>query len=417
METSRRSFVGSILGGLSAVATRGVLWQGAAARGLASEGLIAGIEREVVFNGRQGGTSWFHPRACVVPSGDPPFVLMTLQSISGSDVFGPVHWTTSKDLGRTWSRPEPIPGLERGPLGDGWEMGTCDVVPEYHSPSNTVLAVGHNVYYRNGVLANPQRSRWPVYTTWSPGAGWSKPRRLEWDDPRGTAIYTCGCSQRVVLPSGDVLVPLSFGPQGRVHRSVTTVRCSFDGHELRIREVGAELSHAVKRGLLEPSLSKLDGRYYLTVRAEDDRGHVSASDDGLTWAPLRPWSWDDGMPLTMSTTQQHWLTNSEGLFLVYTRKTEENGRVLRWRAPIFVAEVNRDTLQLIRASEQVVLPLLGDGIHDPKHVAGMGNFHPVAITPGESWVTVGEERSNDGWHGDTLLARIRWRPAGSAKRP
>lgn len=375
-----------------------------------SRNLISGIERQVVFNGRQGGTSWFHPRACAVPEGDTPLVLMTLQPISGSDVFGPVHWTTSKDLGRTWEKAEPIPGLGRNTLDGGWEVGTCDVVPEYHPPTKSVLAIGHNVYYRNGVLANPQRSRWPVYAAWSPGKGWSEPRRLGWDDPRGTAIYTCGCSQRVVLPAGDVLIPLSFGPQGRQHRSVTTVRCSFDGRELHVREVGTELTRAVKRGLLEPSLTRLDGRFYLTIRAEDERGYVSVSDDGLAWAPPRPWCWDDGEPLAMSTTQQHWLTHREGLFLVYTRKTEGNARVLRWRAPLLVSEVDRGSLRLIRSTERVVLPLVGDGINDPKHVALMGNFHPIAVTPGESWVTVGEERSNDGWHGDTLLARIRWSP-------
>jgi hypothetical protein len=38
----------------------------------------------------------------------------------------------------------------------------------------------------------------------------------------------------------------------------------------------------------------------------------------------------------------------------------------------------------------------------------MGNFHTVAAAPGESWVTVGETRPDDGWKGDTLLARIRW---------
>lgn len=408
---SRRRFLGAGAGLFALAATGETVGMSAAfgdGADPAAEGLISGIERQVVFNGRRGGTSWFHPRATAIPDGDTPLVLMTQQSISGSDVFGPVHWTTSNDLGRTWTRPEPIPGLGRKALDEGWEVGTCDVVPEYHPPTKTVLAVGHNVYYRNGVLANPQRSRWPVYTVWTSGAGWSEPGRLRWDDPRGSAIYTCGCSQRVVLPGGDVLVPLSIGPEGRLDRSVTTVRCSFDGRELHVRQVGSELTHAVKRGLLEPSLTRFDGRFYLTIRAEDDRGYVSTSDDGLAWGPPRPWCWDDGEPLAMSTTQQHWLTHREGLFLVYTRKTETNARVLRWRSPLYVSEADRKSLRLIRSTERVVLPLVGDALSNPKHVAVMGNFQPVNVTPSESWVTVGEERSTDGWHGDTLLARIRW---------
>ncbi len=370
--------------------------------------LIAGIERDVLFPGRENGVTWFHPRPCMVPTDDGPEAVMTLQSIGGSDVFGPVHWTTSEDLGRTWSAPKPIPGLGRRDLGGGWEVGVCDVVPEYHPPTRTVLAIGHNVYYERGVLARPQRQRWPVYVVRSSDGGWSGPKRLDWDDPRATAIYTCGCSQRVVLEDGEVLIPLSFGPEGRTHRSVTTVLCRFDGTDLRIRQVGEELALDAGRGLLEPSLTHLDGRFYLTIRAEDGHGYVSVSEDGLRWEPKRPWCWDDGTPLAMSTTQQHWLPHAEGLFLVYTRKAPENANVFRWRAPLYVAEVDRDTLRLIRATERVVLPLIGDGIAGPAHVARMGNFHTVAAAPGESWVTVGETLPEDGWRGDTLLARVRW---------
>jgi hypothetical protein len=135
---------------------------------------------------------------------------------------------------------------------------------------------------------------------------------------------------------------------------------------------------------------------------------VSASDDGLNWQKQQAWMWDDGQPLAMSTTQQRWLVHSGGLFLVYTRKDEQNGKVMRWRAPLFVAKVDRQSLHLIRDSERVVLPLIGDGVRDPDHVALMGNFHTVAASREESWVTVGENRRNDGWKGDTLLARVGW---------
>ncbi|WP_152054348.1 exo-alpha-sialidase [Tautonia marina] len=407
----RRRFLGTGIGLVSSLAAGGAVHlpaSGGDGDDRDGGGLIAGIGREVIFPGRRGGTTWFHPRPCMVPAADGPVALMTLQSIGGSDVFGPVHWTTSPDLGRSWNPPDPIPGLGRRDLGDGWEVGVCDVVPEYHAQTNSVLAIGHNVYYEGGVLARPQRRRWPVSVVRSPDGHWSEPRRLEWDDPRGSAIYTCGCSQRVALDDGDVLVPLSFGPEGRTHRSVTTVRCSFDGRDLRIRDVGSELVDTSGRGLLEPSLARLEGRFYLTIRAEDDRGYVSVSDDGLRWEPQRPWCWDDGEPLVMSTTQQHWLPHSDGLFLVYTRRDEANVNVMRWRAPLYVSEVDRDRLRLIRSSERVVLPLLGDGIDDPTHVARMGNFHTVAATPEESWVTVGETLPEDGWRGDTLLARVRW---------
>ncbi|MGW8181192.1 MAG: sialidase family protein, partial [bacterium] len=134
----------------------------------------------------------------------------------------------------------------------------------------------------------------------------------------------------------------------------------------------------------EPSLANFQGRFFMTIRAEDGRGYVSASADGLSWLEQKPWSWDNGDHLSMSTTQQRWLTHSDGLFLVYTRKAEKNRNVMRWRAPIFLARVDTKRLCLIRRSEQVVLPLVGDGINNAKHVARMGNFHVVNASAHES---------------------------------
>ena len=110
----------------------------------------------------------------------------------------------------------------------------------------------------------------------------------------------------------------------------------------------------------------------------------------------------------MSTTQQRWLVHSDALYLVYTRKAKENVNVFRWRAPLYLARVDTEKLCLIRATERVVLPLIGDGVNDARHVARMGNFHTTATTADESWVTVGECLPDDGWRGDVLGARIRW---------
>ncbi|MBN1395247.1 MAG: exo-alpha-sialidase [Pirellulales bacterium] len=374
-----------------------------------SPDLIQRIERSIIFNGRKTGTTWFQPRCCRAPDGDDDFALLCMQPIGGSDLYGPVHWTVSKDNGVAWSEPEPIPGLGRRKLSDGWEEGVCDVVPEHHPHTGTVLAVGHNVYYRNNVLAQPQRSRWPVYVVRAADGRWSLPKKLVWDDPRGRFIYTCNCGQRVNMPNGNVLLPLSFAAKDGQPRSLVTARCAFDGARLTVRQVGNVLSNPTKRGLLEPSLVRIDGRYYMTIRAEDDRGYVVVSDDGLQWKPQRPWRWDDGEPLVTASTQQHWLPHSDGLFLVYTRKDSANENVPLWRAPLFAAEVDRQSLRLIRASEKIVFPLIGDGVRDGEHVALMGNFHTLAATAGESWITVGESRPRDGWTGDTLLARVHWR--------
>lgn len=370
--------------------------------------LIASVTREVPIPGRPGTPAWFHPRACLVPGSQGNEVLATLQTISGSDVFGPVSWMSSRDLGRSWTTPAAIPGLGRSPFTDGLEVGVCDVVPEFHPATRTVLAIGHDVFYRNNVLARPQPRRKPVYVVRSADGTWSAPQRLEWDDPRASAIHSCGCSQRIMKADDDVLIPLTFGSTAREDRLVTSVLCSFDGRTLQIRRFGAVLENRVKRGLLEPSLTTLDGLYYMTIRAEDDRGYVSTSPDGLAWEPIRPWCWDDGEPLAMSTTQQHWLTHSDALFLVYTRKTDENAKVVRWRSPLFLAEVDRSSIRLIRSTERVALPIVGNARTEPARVPLMGNFHVVNASPEESWVTEGDIRTKEGFWGDLLLGRIRW---------
>ena len=384
----------------------GALAAGTPLAGSASGDLLVSVNREVLLHGRDGaGTNWFHPRPCRLPDGR---IFMTLQPILGSDDFGPVHATTSGDLGRHWSPPQPVPPLGRVTVKDPLVEGVCDVVPEWHAASGSLLALGHNVFYTGPGFSKNQPPRWPVYAVWKDGA-WGPRRKLEWDDPRGSEIYSNNCGQRVNLEDGRIAMAFTHGAQGQP-RAVSGVISTFEDGILRVQEVGPALEHPHGRGLLEPSVARFDGRFFLTLRAEDGRGYVSTSPDGLRYAPHRPWTWDDGEALEMSTTQQHWLVHSEALFLVYTRRDASNTNVTRWRSPLWMAQVDPDTLRLLRATERVVLPLVGDGVNAPDGVALMGNFHVIQASPEESWVTVGE------WHprqlsrgGDVLLARLRWR--------
>jgi len=183
--------------------------------------------------------------------------------------------------------------------------------------------------------------------------------------------------------------------------------CRFDGEELRFSEVGDTLRLPVRRGLLEPSLAHFEGLYRMTIRAEDGRGYHTTSADGMAWGPIQAWCFDDGAPLTMSTTQQHWLEHKQRLYLVYTRQDDSNAKVMRYRAPLYIAEVDPASMQLRRATETVAVPLRGDPTAAPQEVARMGNFHSLRVNDEESWVTVGEARPRADWRGDVLLARIR----------
>ncbi len=374
--------------------------------------LIRSISKETIRRNRDGSAvTWFHPRACMMPGPDgTPIALMNLQEIGGSDYFGQVHWSQSSDLGKTWSDPQPIPALGRDPISShpGLMAGVCDVTPQYHPQTETVLALGHVVFYRGPRFARgDQLARYPVYTVRRKDGSWSERKILYWDDPRGAHIYTNNCGQRIVMPNGDIMMSFTFGPTA-ANRMVAGVRCSFDGEALKILEVGPPLENKVGRGLLEPSLARFQDHFYMTIRAEDGHGYVAISDDGLNYRRKTAWAWDDGTPIGMSTTQQHWLTHSNGLFLVYTRKDASNTNVIRWRSPLWVARVDTERMCLIRDTERVILPLVGDGVNAADRVALMGNFHVTNVSPTESLITVGEWMPRGGAKGDLLLARIRW---------
>jgi hypothetical protein len=343
----------------------------------------------------------------MIPGKNGATALMVLQSISGSDYYGPVHWRESNDYGKSWSEGRPIPGFGRRPFSEDIEEAVSDVVPQYHAKTKRLIALGEIIYYREGRYFPEQPPRYPVYLVRDAKGAWSERKRLEWNDPRGSAIYSAGSSQYLILENGDLLIPICFRPKDRPDYGVTTLLCSFDGSTIKVKRVGVELNNPVKRGLLEPQLTCVDHRYLMTIRAEDGYGYVSASTDGLQWSAPERWKWNDGEPLAMSTTQQHWLTHSDALYLSYTRKAEENVNVMRWRAPLYLAQVDRATLRLVRSTERVVFPLIGDGISDPANVAHYGNFHVTNINSKETWITCGEVIPAN-FRGDMLLARVKW---------
>jgi hypothetical protein len=373
--------------------------------------VIASLARDVILTPPPKTLGWFHPRCCLVPNAADKTmhtVLMTVQSITGSDVFHHVYETQSDDLGRTWQEPKPIADMSWHDLGDGLFEGVCDTVPQWHPQTRTVLAMGTTVFYRDNKLTKPSEDRCPAYTVRGKDGKWSLRKKLVWDDPRASALFSCGSSERVLFENGDVLVPVTFGQKGRGWRSVTTLRCSFDGETLTVKEAGNELINKKGRGLLEPSVGKWGGKYFLTIRAEDYKGYVSTSDDGMKWSEPVAYAFDDGEPVTMFTTQQHWLPHSEAMHLVYNRKTDQNANVVRYRAPLFIAELDPVTLKLRKATEQVLLPLVGDPVNDPKRVRLTDNFHPLTVSAEESWITVGENTLALGKPGDCLIARVKW---------
>jgi hypothetical protein len=189
-----------------------------------------------------------------------------------------------------------------------------------------------------------------------------------------------GSVQRFDLPNGVILLPVYYKDPKQAQYSVTVCLCRFDGKDLTFVKHGTEMTVPVQRGFAEPSLTGFGDRYFLTLR-NDEKGYVTSSADGLSFDEPKPWAFDDGSELGNYNTQQHWVAHSDGLFLVYTRKGAKNDHVFRHRAPLFIAQVDPQTLRVIRETEQILVPERG---------ARLGNFGVVHVSPNETWVVVTE---------------------------
>jgi len=347
------------------------------------------IERTVALRseaGRKDGSYWMHPRGALIP-GDQPSVVMVLSKILGkSDFYSGLNIMRSQDLGRTWQGPVAPPALSWVRDGDV-NIAVADVTPLWHAPSKRLIAIGAQVRYstKGKQLEDQPRAHQTAYSVFDPKKNsWTEWQRLEMPPGDVFNFARCACAQWMVAADGTVLLPCYIGAGTHKPFSSTVIRCRFDGKKLTYVEHGNVLRLNVKRGLYEPSLAKFQGRYYLTMR-NDLKAYVSVSDDGLNFAPQKEWTFDDGKELGSYNTQAHWVQVGGGLFLVYTRRGADNDHVVRHRAPLFIAQVDPEKLQVIRSTEKILVPERG---------ATLGNSGVTVISKDEAWVTVSEANIN-----------------------
>jgi len=347
-------------------------------------GLPYEVKLTTVSKGYDGKTCWVHPRAGAIPRpGKAPSVVLTMQKLllTGSDIFYALNDTRSEDLGSTWSDiQEHADTLGRRPEPEGVIVAACDFTPKFHAKSGKLLGTGHTVRYKGDhVIANrPRETSWSVYDdqtrTWTPWTTLALPNEPKFFNAGAGSV------QRFDLENGDILLPIYGKAEKDKYYRVTVLRCSFDGKTLKYIEQGNELTLESGRGVYEPSLTRCAGRFYLTLR-NDTAGYVCTSDDGLHFGAIQPWKFDDGSELGNYNTQQHWVTHKDHLYLVYTRKGAHNDHVMRHRAPLFMAEVDQQTLAVKRATENILVP---------EHGARLGNFAITEVSENETWVTVAE---------------------------
>jgi hypothetical protein len=335
---------------------------------------------------------------------------MTIQKHLGiSDFYSGLYAMRTDDLGQTWNGQVEIPELAWRTDDRGIITAVADVTPGYHPPTGRLIAVGAQVRYSPAgrQLEDVARAHATAYAVHDPATGaWSSWRLLDMPPDDDFNFSRNACSQWLVEKDGTLLLAFYHGPDAKAPHKVTVFRCTFDGERLACVERGNTLEKPEVRGLVEPSLARFQGRYFLTLR-NDLRGYVCSSADGLHYDPVRPWTFDDGQELGSYNTQQHWVSHSDGLFLCYTRRGANNDHIPRHRAPIFMAQVDPKTLRVIRATEQAIIPERG---------LMLGNFGAAAVTRSESWVTDSEFISSTkgcvpnarGGNGSTFVARLIW---------
>ena len=376
------------------------------------------IERTVASIGFDKTFCWVHARAGAIPpqaiGTDDPLVVMTLQKLrlSGSDVFYALNNMHSSDLGSTWSVPARQDVFARQKVDERIEMTVCDFWPKWHNKTGKLLGTGHTVVYQDNKVKHvrPRATPYSIYDpethTWGAWKTLEVPNRPEFKNAGA------GCVQRFDLPNGDILLPFYFKEPSQKQYSVTVALCRFDGETLSYVKHGNEMTIPVQRGFVEPSVTEFGGRFFLTLR-NDVHGHVCVSDDGLNYSKPQKWTFDDGTEIGNYNTQQHWVRHEQGLFLCYNRKGAGNDHVFRHRAPLFIAQVDPEKLQIIRQTEQILVPEFG---------ARLGNFGVTEISPNETWVTVTEwmQTKAPHWNDSSIpmsygsnnrvwVAKLKWR--------
>ncbi len=342
------------------------------------------------------GHAWTHVRVAPIPQPDEvPTLFMTMSkySVGGMDVYFDPHLSKSLDFGKCWSAPSIIENIKTQKVNDQTFKTLGDMTPKWHHASNTLLVTGKTFFYIDTESSANYWEREIGYAVYDPASGdWSKLKYLELPekDHSGAPFLgeNAGNTQRVDLPSGDILLPIYYTRvkgSPKHNRIATVILCSFDGRELKYKEHGSELTLNLGRGLFEPSLAYFQGEYFLTIR-NDKRGFITRSKDGLHFEPVKPWTWQNGEEIGNANTQQHWITHKEKLYLVYTRKGANNEHIFRNRAPLFMSEVDTQNLNLIQETERIVVPERG---------AAIGNFGITRINEDETWIVAAQSQQND----------------------
>lgn len=333
---------------------------------------------------------YFHPSVTKLHDGR---LFATMQDVNGSDHYGDPMFAVSSDNGQTWTAPALIPSLVRVHLpGTPFTKAVADPRPfTMQDGSVAVLACtafytehGNASWDKTAPVATPNEDA--VYTFWDPATEtWSDMKCLELKNCDQCQGLRSACTQTVLLGEDQIIVPIYMN-SGEIIDYYSWKSPRFVSITGIYRKVGNTLEYVAQsnilsipfgRGCIEPSIIELPkGGYAITLRAEDGNMHMALSEDARTWSDIRPWTWDDGSAVKTDSTQQHWAKAGGKVFLMYTRFDGSNDHIMRYRAPLYIAEADVENACLIRASEKVLFPRQQINGKDMLY----GNFHCTQLS-------------------------------------
>ena len=372
------------------------------------------ISTETIYTSKD--SLFLQARSAMIPKkSDTAFIITESIYGYGTHSYGDLYMMKKPNSKATWNSPIKIESLARQAISGEYVKAFGDVTPAWHKNTQTVLCTGKSFFAhvkntgnsptnkKRVDIENMQEVAYAVYypnqDKWSNLKSIALPAKLDNGDDFVEA--NAGCTQRVVLLNGDVLLPIRYKKNG--FYVSTVIQCTYNGQELQYKKHGSLLTIEEDRGLFEPSLCKYKDSFFLTLRANKS-AYVAKSSDGLNFSGYKEWTFSDGTVLGSYNTQQHWISNAHGLFLVYTRKGANNDHIVRHRAPLFIAEVDPENLSVIKETEKVVIPI-------PSNGGDVGNFSVTYVNENESWITAPvspkDTKSKDR-ETIILVAKIRW---------
>ena len=369
---------------------------------------------EIIYSSKD--SLFLQARSAIIPQkSDTGFIITQSIYGYGTHAYGDLYMMKKPTREAEWSSPEKIESLTRQTISSEYVKAFGDVTPAWHKNTQTVLSTGKSFFARTQNtgespgntkrvdIENMQEIAYAIYypnqDKWSNLKSIALPAKLDNGDDFVEA--NAGCTQRVDLPNGDVLLPIRYKKNG--FYVSTVIKCTYDGQELKYQKHGSLLTIEQGRGLYEPSLCKYGDTFYLTLRANKS-AYVAKSSDGLNFSDFKEWTFSDGTVLGSYNTQQHWISNPHGLFLVYTRKGANNDHIFRHRAPLFIAQVDPENLSVFKDTEKIIIPI-------PSNGGDVGNFGVTHVNENESWVTAPvspkDSRSKDR-ETIVIVAKIKW---------